>query len=503
MTFLSRAPIGSHVLTCMLASLVAVSYGQSLPNLENGPYSSGILQAHALAAGKIHPASRVFVEPENPLAITCDPGPCVFSNSQASQGTKPVNDAPIAVNPNNPLQLITGGNDYNCGSIQGYYTSNDGGSTWLHSCGMPLKGLYGLGDPIVAYDLNNTVYRGGLNANSQGFPTYSYVVVSSSTDNGEHWSAPVKAVPNRLGGMADKPWMAIDTNPNSSHKNTIYVSTTQFNSVGDISYISVSRSTNGGKTWTANSVDKEQHDPPNVDQFSDLAIGSDGTVYVSWMRCQATGPTGDCGGSTATMYVSKSTNGGKTWSTPVGADQVELAPDTCGAFYGCLPNTNERVSNIPVIAIDASGGAHNGQLYLIDYTWTGSYMMVQVTSSTDGGATWSAPLGVAPPSVEHDQFFPWISVSSSGWVGATWLDRRNDPANIDYDAYGAGSEDFGETYPNQKLSAKISNPNNDGMGGYYMGDYTGNTWAGGNLYASWMDTSNGVVSVDMVGGLEP
>jgi hypothetical protein len=34
-----------------------------------------------------------------------------------------------------------------------------------------------------------------------------------------------------------------------------------------------------------------------------------------------------------------------------------------------------------------------------------------------------------------------------------------------------------------------------------MGDYTGKTWVGNTLYAAWMDTSNGVTSQDVVGGL--
>jgi len=34
-----------------------------------------------------------------------------------------------------------------------------------------------------------------------------------------------------------------------------------------------------------------------------------------------------------------------------------------------------------------------------------------------------------------------------------------------------------------------------------MGDYTGNTWAGPNFLAAWMDSSNGVDMQVMVGGI--
>ena len=33
-----------------------------------------------------------------------------------------------------------------------------------------------------------------------------------------------------------------------------------------------------------------------------------------------------------------------------------------------------------------------------------------------------------------------------------------------------------------------------------MGNYTGNTWVGHTLYASWPDSGNGVVMQDEVGG---
>ena len=38
----------------------------------------------------------------------------------------------------------------------------------------------------------------------------------------------------------------------------------------------------------------------------------------------------------------------------------------------------------------------------------------------------------------------------------------------------------------------MSNPNNDGFGGAFMGDYTGNIWTGTTLHASYMDTRTNV-----------
>ncbi|MEO6989958.1 MAG: hypothetical protein ABI346_01785, partial [Candidatus Baltobacteraceae bacterium] len=105
------------------------------------------------------------------------------------------------------------------------------------------------------------------------------------------------------------------------------------------------------------------------------------------------------------------------------------------------------------------------------------------------------------PSDTHDQFFPWLSVSTFGAVGVTWMDRRNDPSNFSYQEFGAASLDGGSTYPNVQLASGLSNPNNDGFGDGFIGDYTGNAWSVGKLYASWTDTSTGPPSSDFVGGL--
>jgi len=93
-------------------------------------------------------------------------------------------------------------------------------------------------------------------------------------------------------------------------------------------------------------------------------------------------------------------------------------------------------------------------------------------------------------------------VSSGGLVGVSWLDRRNDPANLSYEAFAAISSDGGATFPNLQIASVASNPNNDGFGGTFMGDYTGNVWnsTGTTLYASWMDSRNRVNMQDEVGG---
>jgi len=484
------------LLTALLVLLATLASAQSTTPLERLPYSGGVLMGRAIRAGRIHLPSPS--ERPGPQNLTCSPAPCVFPNVNASNSSVLANETPVVINPRNANQILTGANDYACPAIQGFYLSPDGGTTWNRSCLSLLSGASGDGDPGVAFDLNGVAYATGIDAKSTG---NTVIVWSKSTNQGVTWSPVKQAVANFFsGGIADKPWFEIDTNATSPRKNAQYISVTQF-ATNNNSTITVSHSTNAGSTWSsAVAVDATQV-YPSVDQFSDLAIGKDGTVYVSWMRCTANGPSGDCGGTTATMYFSKSTDGGSTWTSPKAITTAKLAPDPgfC-CFYGSLPNTSERVSNIPVIAIDNSTGTHAGNLYVAYYTWTGTQMKVLVAVSSNGGTTWTKK-AVAPSTATHDQFFQWVNVSRGGQVGVSWDDRRNDPSNINYESFMAVSNNGGGGYgTNVDLSAAPSNPFNDGFGGFFIGDYTGNAWNGtSSLYVTYTDTTTGIDQDFLVG----
>jgi hypothetical protein len=477
---LSRTSSLAWVFVALLTGLMLTPLLNAQVQLERLPYSGDVLVYRAIKQGRLQlPSSRMVMDQTRP-DVSCNPAPCVFTPVTASSKTNISNENPVAANPANGLNLLSGANDYNCQttSFVGMYSSSDGGTTWNRIC---LPGSGGEGDPIVGFDLNGVAYGGGIQSGS--------IKVASSTNGGMSFGTPKTVTGPLLGYLADKPWLEVDTNKNSSFKNALYVSATQFDFSSN-SEISVSHSNDGGNTWTTKAIDTKQIFPNAVDQFSDIAVGSDGTVYVHWLRCPASSSHGECEGQVSNIMFSKSSDGGNTWSTPISAATVTLVPSPSGGgFYGTLPNFNsERVSNIASNA--ATGSGATARVYLSVYNWTGTQMQVELVTSTDGGATWGAPV-IVSAIPKGDQFFQWVNLTSNGkGIAVSWLDRRNDSANKLYQPFFALSTNGGTSFGNaHALSSAKSNPANDGFGGGFMGDYRTHVWNGTTIDAVWMDTT--------------
>lgn len=487
----------SRVVWCTIFAFALLMFVTPLlqAQLEPLPYSGGVLMGRAIRSGRIqlHPGTAIgHGSPD----LTCSPAPCAFTPVEASGiGSQPSNEYPFAANPNNALQLLTGANDYNCPGIQGFYATGDGGTTWTRKCLPLISGGSGFGDPITGYDLNNVAYAGGI----QQAGTFFGVVVSSSTNNGTTWGTPVRAVPAELGYLADKPWMQVDDNAGSAFQNTIYISTTQFASTSD-SQIWVAHSTNGGVTWTDKAVSTRQHYPSQVDQFSDLAVGTDGTVYLNWLRCPPNnGNSPFCGGQVSKIMFSKSVDGGVTWTPEAQATTTKLVTDNGCCFYGQLPNTSERISDIPANA--ATGIGVTATVNVVYYNWTGTQMQIMNVKSSDGGTTWGTPIRVNTSNT-GDQFFPWVNYASNGKkLGVTWMDRRNDASNIKFQPFFASSAGAGFA-KDHALDSLLSDPFKDGFGSAFFGDYNTNVWSGRALYGNWCDTNfNNTTCQEAVGGV--
>jgi hypothetical protein len=426
-------------------------------------------------------------------ALSCSPAPCVFPPTQVSFGVDALG-APVATDPSNQGRIAVGSANPECTpqSGLGFYLTSDGGSNWNSFCMSPVfsgnQEYIPDVDPVLGYDRYGAAYVGGFYLDNSGRTSFGFEGFQKSSD-GVNWSTPKPAVILQ-DHDPDYCWLAVDGSAASPYVNSVYVSCVMV-PLNNQPYnqLVVAHSGDGGASWRQVDVATMQK-APDRDFFSAMSIGKDGAVYLTWMYCNK-GPQA-CDNYKAYMVFSRSSDGGNTWSPP-----KLVAPITLETY---VPNTNITVRNTPAIAVDNSNGPHSGNLYVVMYNWTGAFMQVVVARSTDGGSTWSKPVPVAP-GITHDQFLPWISVSPTGLVGVSWLDRRNDPANIDYQAYAAISTDGGQSFQtNVQLTSGFSDPN--AMMGSSIGDYTGNTWDGPNYFlAAWMDNSNTEYLQDYVGGI--
>src|SRR5215472_5058188 len=176
-------------LPALARDAAAASHAFAQSPLPRSPLSGSVLVAQAIHKGLLQPTSHGTGFTPLPQLPTCSPTPCAIPNVQASEGGKPVNEDPIAANPVNAQQLLTGGNDYNCSSLLGFFASANGDSTWNHTCmNTPAADPVGCGDPGVGYDLGGTAFITGIaSPNSSCFP--GVIIFEKSTDNGKKWSA--------------------------------------------------------------------------------------------------------------------------------------------------------------------------------------------------------------------------------------------------------------------------------------------------------------------------
>lgn len=132
----------------------------------------------------------------------------------------------------------------------------------------------------------------------------------------------------------------------------------------------------GGATWSRSTLPDLEKAAFSGDPW--LAFGPDGTVYLSCVR--------DAGGP-LDVVVFRSKDGGKTWSSPA------AVPLGSGSSF-----------DHPVLAVDATGGAHDGIVYVAGIQAQRSeeiptLVSLSLARSVDGGRSFEPPVTLVPSSL--------------------------------------------------------------------------------------------------------
>ena len=339
--------------------------------------------------------------------------------------------------------------------------------------GTPL-GNHG-GDPGIAIDKNGNFIMTHL-----GFST-SGMFANYSTDNGATWSSNYTITT----GSQDKNLAGTDDYPSSPYYGRSYVVWSLFNFSSPPAGISYT--TNGGVNWSP-VIQINTSASGHYSQGTDVATGPAGEVYVTWAAPISGSPfTEDFAG------FGKSTNGGVNW---VVTDNIF---DMNGIRTTNLNGWGIRSNSFPRIAVDKSGGARNGWIYIVttgrNIAPAGSDADVLLYRSTNGGTNWSSGVRVNQDPINNGkvQWLPAIRVDEAGGVNIVYYDNRNSTDSAE--VYVSRSLDGGNTFSDVLVSDHKFRPKAitlSGIAGGYAGDYIGVTSGNGKLWPLWMDDITGI-----------
>ena len=441
-----------------------------------------LLQAPAPAAGP--PA---LTKPVHASKFDVDPGRLYSSPA-------------LAVDPRNPLRIVAGYADLRtrrCGLVR----SVDGGSTWTRPDASPATASFpfcsqsqgGVIQAPVAFGGGGMIYM-ALNGwgPEEAARTGGAVMLARSADLGDSWETvvvrnarektgndvenirPVQSIAVDANGGRDdivyltfartvtnppapnaapsSPMVAVSRDGGRTFGEAVNLAENVFESqaLRDMAFAAVTTTIAGAgptSTTTTPAAGSKGAQPNQAANFGSAGsrngmiarVDSKGTAYVTW-------PTGTANVTPAPpsgLALSKSSDGGKTWSSAVS-----------------IPFSYENATGGPAGAYPQFAvSPKTGSLHIV-YNRNSTPDLVGASevferASYDGGATWSEPrvLSDDDPKNYGGQFFPNLSIAPNGRIDVVWWDTRDMQGLRATDAYYSYSDDDGKTWaPNIRLT---------------------------------------------------
>jgi hypothetical protein len=410
-----------------------------------------------------------------------------------SRDTTSQNETPLAVNPANPKNLITGNNDWNYNDGCGVNTSLDGGKTWTPTLpngflpgitkftndpDVPGTGAYDAGgDPTIAFSPDGKTAYYVCQAFNFTSPFQIALLLNRSTDGGLTWpSSGLTQISTWNGNGKSKGSSGQFPDHENLHVDPtngyVYVTWAQFNGQGTHSPVLVAVSHDGGRSFTLSRVTAG-----NVRNNQDQRIvtAPNGDAYLTF-------DNGVQGGKGTVLYASKSTDGGATWSTPV--QFASLQNPVCVFPPYCF-----NISGLPFRA----GGTYpapafdpvRNRLDVVFADIRGPVAQIYFTSLRPDLSVAQAPTAISPGL--GDRFEAELGAAPNGRLDVSFYDRGYS-GNALVDLTYATSSDGGQTWRTARVTPTGFDPGEWGVPSSsrpfrpFIGDYNGlvstNTFAG-------------------------
>jgi hypothetical protein len=353
----------------------------------------------------------------------------------------------------------------------GFATSSNNGTSWTSGLLPGITKWAGGGpndratDASVAYDARHNVWLvSSLTLREAGGVHGNAVVTSRSTDGGLTWSNPFTTA---TGGDLDKNWIVCDNTATSPFYGNCY---TQWDDHGAGNRLEMSRSTDGGQTWSAPATN-------NTGVIGGQpVVRPNGTVIVPIANANETA-----------IGAFNSTNGGLSWSAVTtiatirhhtvagglregalptaeidGAGTVFVAWADCRFRRSCKTNdivlshslnatgtswssvarvpidgTKSGIDHfIPGLAVNKATSGPSAQLGLTYYFYPSGTTQLSVgfISSTNAASTWSAPQTVAAGMPTS-----WVATTSQGRMVGDYISTSYGSDNLAHGVFATAS----------------------------------------------------------------
>jgi hypothetical protein len=381
-------------------------------------------------------------------------------------------------------------------------TSFDSGQTWTN---IPLQGVSILAggefqrvtDPWVDFGPGNRVYAFSLGFDDTG--PDNGLFVSTSTDGGLTWGAQVPVIVDRqFEFFNDKNALAADDWSSSPNRGNVYLAWDRLIEdplgapfIGTYTGPAMfSRSTDGGASFStpqvifATGTNKQTIGNVPV-AFPNGHVAVLGTYFDN----------ASLGKNSQSLWIALSKDGGRTFAAP------RLVMD-----MQSLPVPGLRTGDtVPMFAV-APDGTLYATWQDVRFS-NGKRTDVLFTSSRDEGQTWSIPVKANDtPAGAQDAFTPAIAVDPRGRVGILYYDLRDDTSTKDGAFMTAEwlttSKDGGRTWSaSQRVTPTFDHAAAAPAGGFFLGDYQALDTAGNSFQpffaANLLLQANGALGSDI------